>query len=169
MILNKKEGQEMAAHKSNEMTREGYESLNAELEHLITVVRKENAERLKEAISLGDISENAEYDSAKDAQAETEERISSIEEILRTAVIVDDTDDSDDTVQTGRTVVIRDLTDGMEMTYKIVGTTEADPLRGKLSNASLVGQHLLGAKAGDKVEFLVPDGLAKYEVLEVRR
>ena len=159
----------MAAHKSNEMTREGYESLNAELEHLITVVRKENAERLKEAISLGDISENAEYDSAKDAQAETEERISNIEEILRTAVIVDETDDNDDTVQTGRTVVIRDLTDGMEWTYKIVGTTEADPLKGKLSNASLVGQHLLGAKAGDKVEFLVPDGLAKYEVVEVRR
>ena len=96
----------MAALKSNEMTREGYDSLNAELEHLITVVRKENAERLKEAISLGDISENAEYDAAKDAQAETEERISNIEEILRTAVIVEETDESDDSVQTGRTVTI---------------------------------------------------------------
>ena len=159
----------MAAMKSTEMTREGYESLNAELEHLITVVRKENAERLKEAISLGDISENAEYDAAKDAQAETEERISNIEEILRTAVIVEETDESDDSVQTGRTVTIKDLVFGDTETYKIVGTTEADPLNGKLSNASLVGQHLLGHHAGDKVEFPVPDGMARYQVVEVRR
>lgn len=158
-----------AALKSNEMTREGYDNLNAELEHLITVVRKENAERLKEAISLGDISENAEYDAAKDAQAETEERISTIEEILRTAVIVEETDESDDSVQTGRTVTIEDLDLGMTMTYKIVGTTEADPLNGKLSNASLVGQHLLGHHAGDKVEFPVPDGMARYRIVEVKR
>ena len=143
----------MAALKSNEMTREGYESLNAELEHLITVVRKENAE----------------YDAAKDAQAETEERISNIEEILRTAVIVEETDESDDSVQTGRTVTIEDLVTKEMSTYKIVGTTEADPLNGKLSNVSLVGQHLLGLKAGDKVEFLVPDGVAKYRVVEVKR
>jgi transcription elongation factor GreA len=159
----------MAANKANEMTREGYDNLNAELEHLITVVRKENAERLKEAISLGDISENAEYDAAKDAQAETEERISTIEEILRTAVIVEETDESDDSVQTGRTVTIEDLELGMTMTYKIVGTTEADPLNGKLSNASLVGQHLLGHHAGDKVEFPVPDGMARYRIVEVKR
>ena len=156
---------------ANEMTREGYNALNEELEHLITVVRKENAERLKEAISLGDISENAEYDAAKDAQAETEERISEIEEILRTAIIVDESssDESDDTVQTGRTVKIRDLELNIEATYKIVGTTESDPLNGKLSNASLVGQHLIGNKAGDVVEFPVPDGVAKYEILEVTR
>ena len=159
----------MAPNKSNEMTREGYDNLNAELEHLITVVRKENAERLKEAISLGDISENAEYDAAKDAQAETEERISNIEEILRTAVIVEETDESDDSVQTGRTVTIQDRITKEKSTYKIVGTTEADPLNGKLSNASLVGSHLLGLKAGDKVEFAVPDGIAKYKVVEVKR
>lgn len=155
---------------ANEMTREGYNALNEELEHLITVVRKENAERLKEAISLGDISENAEYDAAKDAQAETEERISEIEEILRTATIVDEAaDESDDTVQTGRTVTIKDLELDIVATYKIVGTTESDPLNGKLSNASLVGQHLIGNKAGDVVEFAVPDGIAKYEILEVTR
>ena len=162
----------MAANKNNEMTREGYDSLNAELEHLITVVRKENAARLKEAISLGDISENAEYDAAKDAQAETEERISNIEEILRTAVIVDESEEGeegDDSVQTGRTVTIRDMKTKETMTYKIVGTTEADPLNGKLSNASLVGQHLLGHHAGDKVEFQVPDGIAKYKIVEVRK
>ena len=143
----------MAAAKSNEMTREGYDSLNAELEHLITVVRKENAERLKEAI----------------AQAETEERISNIEEILRTAVIVEETDENDDTVQTGRTVTIQNLDTKEKSTYKIVGTTEADPLNGKLSNASLVGAHLLGMKAGEKVEFAIPDGIARYKVVEVKR
>ena len=154
---------------THEMTREGYDNLNAELEHLITVVRKENALRLKEAISLGDISENAEYDAAKDAQAETEERITEIEEILRTAKIVDDQDEGDDTVQTGRTVTVKDHVYGITSTYKIVGTTEADPLNGKLSNASLVGEHLLGCKAGDVIEFAVPDGMAKYEILEVKR
>ena len=155
---------------TNEMTREGYNALNEELEHLITVVRKENAERLKEAIALGDLSENAEYDAAKDAQAETEERINEIEEILRTSTIVDESaDDSDDTVQTGRTVKIKDLVLGIEATYKIVGTTESDPLAGKLSNASLVGQHLIGNKAGDTVEFAIPDGVAKYKILEVTR
>ena len=160
----------MAAQKHNEMTREGYDKLNAELDHLITVVRKENAERLKEAISLGDISENAEYDAAKDAQAETEERISTIEEILRTAKIVDDTeDDGDDTVQTGRTVTLKDMKLKETVTYKMVGTTEADPLNGKLSNASLVGQHIMGHKAGDVVEFPVPDGMAKYKIVEVKR
>ena len=159
----------MATNNSNEMTREGYDNLNAELEHLITVVRKENALRLKEAIALGDISENAEYDAAKDAQAETEERITEIEEILRTAVIVDESDEGDDTVQTGRTVTIKELNLGITATYKIVGTTEADPLNGKLSNASLVGEHIIGHKAGDVVEFQVPDGMAKYEILEVNR
>jgi transcription elongation factor GreA len=159
----------MAPNNTHEMTREGYDNLNAELEHLITVVRKENALRLKEAIALGDISENAEYDAAKDAQAETEERITEIEEILRTAVIVDESDEGADTVQSGRTVTIKELNLGITATYKIVGTTEADPLNGKLSNASLVGEHLIGSKAGDVVEFQVPDGMAKYEILEVKR
>ena len=160
----------MAAQKTNEMTREGYDKLNAELDHLITVVRKENAERLKEAISLGDISENAEYDAAKDAQAETEERISTIEEILRTAKIVDESeDDGDDTVQTGRTVTLKDMKLKETVTYKIVGSNEADPLNGKLSNASLVGQHIMGRKAGDTVEFPIPDGTAKYKIMEVKR
>ena len=164
----------MAATKANEMTREGYEKLNAELDHLITVVRKENAERLKEAISLGDISENAEYDAAKDAQAETEERINSIEEILRTAIIVDEEEDASgegtgDTVQTGRTVKIKDMELKQTFTYKIVGSSEADPLNGKLSNASLVGQHLLDHKKGDVVEVHAPDGTFKYKIMEVTR
>lgn len=164
----------MAASKTHEMTREGYDKLNAELDHLITVVRKENAERLKEAISLGDISENAEYDAAKDAQAETEERINSIEEILRTAKIVDEEEDTEgegtgDTVQTGRTVKIKDMELKKTFTYKIVGSTEADPLNGKLSNASLVGQHLLDHKKGDVIEVHAPDGTFKFKIMEVTR
>lgn len=156
---------------SNEMTREGYEALQQELETLITVTRKENAARLKEAISYGDLSENSEYDAAKDAQAETEERISKIEATLRTAKIADEEDDSVDegVVATGRTVTLYDCNFDEEVTYKIVGNTEADPFNGKLSNASVVGQHLMGTRAGDELEFQVMDGTAKYKVLDVRR
>ena len=159
----------------NEMTREGYEALNAELEELITVTRKQNAERLKEAISLGDISENAEYDAAKDAQAETEERITEIEGILRTAKVVDDQPESEDAadaavVQTGRTVVIKDMVLKETMEYKIVGSSESDPFNGKLSNVSLVGQNIIGHKAGETVTFELEGGeMAKYKILEVRR
>lgn len=160
----------MANVMSNEMTREGYEALQKELETLVTVTRKENAERLKEAISYGDISENSEYDAAKDAQAETEERITEIEAMLRTAVVVDEhaAGNDDTTVQTGRTVRVKDLEYNEEVTYKIVGSSEADPFEGKLSNASLVGQHLIGNKTGDVVTFEVPDGVARYEILEVK-
>ena len=149
---------------NNEMTREGYEALQKELEHLITVAR------LKEAISYGDISENSEYDAAKDAQAETEERITSIEAMLRTAKIADEDESTDEgVIATGRTVTLHDLVYDEEITYKIVGNTEADPFNGKLSNASAVGQHLMGARAGDVLEFPVIDGTAKYEVLDVRK
>lgn len=152
------------------MTREGYEALNAELEHLITVKRKENAARLKEAISYGDISENAEYDAAKDEQAETEERINEIEQTLRKCEIVDESESDDDgTVQIGKTVTIRDLIYEEEMVYKLVGETEADPFNGKLSDVSLVGQHIMGCKVGDVVEFAVPAGEAKYEILDVTK
>ena len=156
----------------NEITREGYEAINAELEELITITRKENAERLKEAISYGDISENAEYDAAKDAQAETEERITEIEAFLRTVKVIDeeDSDEDDSIVQTGRFVVIKDLSFDEVLEYKIVGTTEADPFEGKLSNASAVGSGIIGHKAGDVVEVQLPDGsMASFEILEVRR
>ncbi|NLY87493.1 MAG: transcription elongation factor GreA [Clostridiales bacterium] len=156
----------MAAQTPNEITRAGYEQLNEEYDYLVTVVRQENAERLKEAISLGDISENSEYDAAKDAQAETEGRIAEIEELLRTVKVIDESDG--DTVQTGSIVKIKDMVLGITSTYHIVGTSEADPLNGKLSNASIVGSHIKGLRAGDTVEFHVPDGTAKYKVLEVR-
>ncbi len=154
----------------NEMTRDGFDKLNEELNELITVTRQENAERLKEAISYGDISENAEYDAAKDAQAETEARIQEIEAILRTAKVVDDDSDEDDaSVQTGRYVKVKDLDLDEVAEYKIVGTTEANPFEGLLSNASDVGKALIGCHVGDVIEFDIPDGIAKYEVLEVRK
>ena len=154
----------------NEMTREGYNELKNELEYLITVKRKENAERLKEAISYGDISENAEYDAAKDEQAETERRIFEIEGLLRTAKVVESEADTADegTVQIGRTVRAEELNRKVEVEYKLVGSTESDPLKGKISAASIVGQHFLGHKAGDVVEFQVPAGMAKYRILEVK-
>lgn len=154
---------------SVEMTREGYQSLTDELEELVTVKRKENAERLKEAISYGDISENAEYDAAKEEQAETEDRINELEAMIRTAKVIGDDDYADDVVGIGRTVKIRDLDTNKELEYSIVGVTESDPFNGKLSNVSPVGQNLTGRKVGDIVEFPVPMGTGRYEILEIKR
>ena len=156
------------ANAMHEMTKVGYDNLVKELENCTGQMRLEIAARLKEAISYGDISENSEYDAAKEAQAENEDRIKEIEEILRTAKVVDADDlESEGTVQTGVTVRVKDLVYDEEMTYQIVGNTEADPFNGKLSNVSLVGEHLIGTKQGDVVEFSVPEGTAKYEILEV--
>lgn len=156
------------ANAMHEMTKVGYDNLVKELENCTGAMRLEIAARLKEAISYGDISENSEYDAAKEAQAANEDRIKEIEEILRTAKVVDADDlESEGTVQTGVTVRVKDLVYDEEMTYQIVGNTEADPFNGKLSNVSLVGEHLIGTKQGDVVEFSVPEGTAKYEILEV--
>lgn len=156
------------ANAMHEMTKVGYDNLVKELENCTGPMRLEIAARLKKAISYGDISENSEYDAAKEAQAENEDRIKEIEEILRTAKVVDADDlESEGTVQTGVTVRVKDLVYDEEMTYQIVGNTEADPFNGKLSNVSLVGEHLIGTKQGDVVEFSVPEGTAKYEILEV--
>ena len=152
------------------MTQEGYDQLVEELEHYKKVKRPEVIEKIKVARSFGDLSENSEYDAAKDAQAETEERITTIEAMLRTAKIADEDETPDEgVIATGRTVTLHDLIYDEEVTYKIVGNTEADPFNGKLSNASAVGQHLLGARAGDVLEFPVIDGTAKYKVLDVRK
>ena len=128
------------------------------------------AAELKEARSLGDLSENADYDAARDRQAQVESRITQLEEMLKHIELIDTKKKTrSKNVQIGMTVTLRFLDTGREETYTIVGSTEADPLNGKLSNVSLVGQHLLGLKAGDKVEFPVPDGMARYKVVEVKR
>ena len=157
----------MADNRNYEMTREGYDALVRELEELKTVKRKENSEMLKEAISYGDISENAEYDAAKEAQAKTEDRINEIEDLLRRAKVVDEDEHDVSKVATGRTVTLKDLVYDEVVIYKIVGNSEADPFNGKLSNESEVGRNLLGHEVGETIEFAVPEGKAIYKILEI--
>jgi len=153
------------------LTKEGYEKIMAELEELITIKRKEVAERIKEAISYGDISENSEYDSAKNEQAELEERINKLENMVRVAKIIDENSISAEYVNIGLKVKVKNLSSKNKdvIEYAIVGSTEADPYEGKISNESLVGKALLGKKVKDKVEIAVPDGIVKYEVLEINK
>lgn len=152
-----------------EMTKEGKEQLEEELDHLVSVTRKENAERLKVAISYGDLSENAEYDAAKEAQAETEQRIAELENMLRTAKVVGDDDLADDVAGIGRKVTVKNILTNEEEEYTIVGITEADPFSGKISKDSPVGSNLDGHKVGDLVEFTTPGGDVKYEVMKIEK
>lgn len=151
------------------LTQEGYDKIVAEHEELVSVRRKEVSERLKEAISYGDLSENAEYDSAKDEQAELEERIVKLENMIRTAKIIDEKDMSNDFVGVGLKVKIKDMDSGENMEFTIVGSTEADPFAGRISNESLVGQHLIGKKKGEIAEIVVPDGVLHYKVEDISR
>ena len=147
------------------LTREGYEKIVAEHDELVAVRRKEVAERIKEALSYGDISENAEYDAAKNEQAELEERIHKLENMMRKAKIIEESDQSGDTVSVGTKVRVKDTKTGDEMDFVIVGSTEADPFEGKISNESLLGAALLGSKLGEVVEIVVPDGVVNYEIV----
>ncbi|MGN0736255.1 MAG: transcription elongation factor GreA [Anaerovoracaceae bacterium] len=151
------------------LTQEGYDKIVAEHEELVSVRRKEVSERLKEAISYGDLSENAEYDSAKDEQAELEERIVKLENMIRTAKIIDENQMTNDFVGVGLKVKIKDMDSGDDMEFTIVGSTEADPFAGRISNESLVGQHLLGKKKGEIAEIVVPDGVLHYKVVDITR
>ena len=150
------------------LTKEGYEADVAELEALI-FKRPEIAERIKEAIAYGDISENAEFDSAKNEQAELEHRIKKLENRIRKAKIIDDDELSEDKVGLGLTVRLKNVGTEDVMEFKIVGTAEADPLAGKISNESLAGAALIGKKKGSKVEIQAPDGNMIYEVLDIFR
>lgn len=151
------------------LTQEGYDKIVAEHEELVSVRRKEVSERLKEAISYGDLSENAEYDSAKDEQAELEERIVKLENMIRTAKIIDENQMTNDFVGVGLKVKIKDMDSGEDMEFTIVGSTEADPFAGRISNESLVGQHLLGKRKGEIAEIVVPDGVLHYKVVDISR
>jgi len=149
------------------LTKEGYEKIVNELDELVSVRRAEVAEKIKEAISYGDISENAEYDSAKNEQAELEERIHKLETMIRKAKIVQDEDVKGDVVNVGLKVRVKDLDMDMEEEFSLVGATESDPFNGKISNESSVGKALIGCRVGDKVAVEVPDGVINYEVLEI--
>lgn len=151
------------------LTKEGYDKIVAEHEELVTVRRKEVAERIKEAISYGDISENSEYDSAKNEQAELEERINKLENMMRKAKIIDESAMSSDHVGIGLKVKVEELESGEIMEFAIVGSTEADPFEGKISNESLVGAALLGKMVNEVAEVQVPDGVVSYKVIEISK
>ncbi len=149
------------------LTEEGHQKLQNELDHLTTVRRAEVAERIKIAREYGDISENAEYDDAKNEQARVESRILQIEEKLRTARIVSDVDTK--TVNLGTVVTVVDKDSGDEEKYTIVGSTEADPLENRVSHESPVGKALVGRKKGEVVEIEVPRGTLHWEVKKIAK
>ena len=151
------------------LTQEGYDKIVAEREELVSVKRAEVADRLKEAISYGDLSENAEYDAAKNEQAELEARIDKLDQMLKKARIISEEDMKGDVVSVGLTITVKDLDLGEEEVYTIVGATESDPFNGKISNESAVGKTLLGHKIGDVVDVEVPDGFIKYEIVNIAR
>lgn len=151
------------------LTKEGYNKIVAEHEELVTVRRKEVAERIKEAISYGDISENSEYDSAKNEQADLEERINKLENMMRKAKIIDESSMSSDRVGIGLKVKVQELETNEIMDFAIVGSTEADPFEGKISNESLVGAALLGKMVNEIAEVQVPDGVVSYKVIEITK
>lgn len=157
----------MMAEKTYPMTHEGKEKLEKELDELKTVKRKEVVERIKIARGFGDLSENSEYESAKDEQAFIEGRISTIENMLQNAEIIDSSNSKEGEVTLGRSVMFKELPDGIEEEYTIVGKAEADPFSGKISNESPIAQALLGKKVGEKVSIDTPGGAMKVEITKV--
>lgn len=151
------------------ITEEGLQKIKKELEYLKTVKRHEVADRIKTAREFGDLSENAEYDEAKNEQGFVEGKISELEHKLKVAVVIDDKDIHTEDVGVGSIVKIKNEKDGFEIEYKIVGSAESDPVNKRISNESPVGSSLLGAKVGESVKVQVPDGEITYKILEIRR
>jgi len=149
------------------LTLEGKQELEKELKYLKKEKRKEVSARIKEAISLGDLSENSEYNEAKNEQASVEKRISEIEEILNHMVLIE-ANGNVDMVSLGSTVVMKDLEYDELIEYTVVGSAEADPRKGRLSNESPVGKTILGKAKGEIVEVTVPAGVLKYEIVEIK-
>ena len=151
------------------LTKEGYDKIVAEHDDLVAVKRGEVAERIKEAISYGDISENAEYDAAKNEQAEVENRILYLENIMRKAKIVQEDDVKGDVVGIGLKVTVKDVDSGETEEYSIVGATESDPFEGKITSESAVGKALIGHKKGDVVQVEVLDGVINYKIMKISK
>lgn len=158
----------MVSEKKYPMTVSGKQKLEEELEYLKTVKRKEVVERIKVARSYGDLSENSEYDSAKEDQAFVEGKISSLESMIRNAVIITEDEMNNDEVQLGKTVTFKEIPDGEEETYTIVGSAEANPLEGLISNDSPIAKGLIGRKKDDKVKILTPGGEMSVEIIEIK-
>ena len=158
----------MAVEKVFPMTEAGKQKLEQELDYLKTVKRKEVVERIKIARSFGDLSENSEYDSAKEEQAFVEGRITTLENMVRNAKIIEEDAENSTTVSLGKTVTFVELPDGEEETYAIVGSAEADPFEGKISNDSPIAKRLLGKQIGEKVTVQTPAGEMFVKIVKVK-
>ncbi|WP_018924119.1 transcription elongation factor GreA [Salsuginibacillus kocurii] len=156
----------MAEEKTHYMTEEGLKNLEEELEYLKTTKRQEVVERIKIARDFGDLSENSEYDAAKDEQAFVEGRVNQIEQMIRNAEIIED-DGNKDEVSLGKSVKFQEIPDGEEELYTIVGSAESDPLEGKISNDSPMAQSLMGRKVGDTVTVNTPGGEMEVKIVEI--
>jgi len=153
--------------KKTVLTYEGLKKLEAELQELKVVRRKDVAAKIKEARGQGDLSENAEYDAAKEEQAEIEARIGQIEKMLRTAEVIDEDDLDKDSIGIGSKVKIFDMEYKEEVEYTIVGSTEADPMGGRISNESPLGMALLRRNRGETISVEAPDGVMKYKIIDI--
>lgn len=158
----------MAQEKVFPMTEEGKAKLEQELEYLKTVKRKEVVERIKIARSFGDLSENSEYDSAKEEQAFVEGRITTLENMIRNAKIIVEDESASNIVSLGKTVTFIELPDGEEETYTIVGSAEADPFEGKISNDSPIAKSLLGRETGEEVIVQTPAGEMSVKITSIK-
>lgn len=151
------------------LTQEGYDNLEKEIEFLKTEKRTEIAERIKVALGFGDLSENSEYDEAKSAQAANENKIAELENKIRYAKIIDESEIDTKTVQIGNIVTLHDIEFNEEIEYTIVGSTEVDLALNRISNESPMGAALLGAKKGEVVEVEAPAGIMKYKILAIKK
>ncbi|GLB58298.1 transcription elongation factor GreA [Cytobacillus sp. NCCP-133] len=158
----------MATEKVFPMTQAGKEKLEQELEYLKSVKRKEVVERIKIARSFGDLSENSEYDSAKEEQAFVEGRITTLENMIRNAKIIQEEAMAGDIVALGRSVTFVELPEGDEETYTIVGSAEADPFEGKISNDSPIAKSLIGRTVGDEVTVQTPGGEMNVRIISIK-
>ncbi len=159
----------VAGIKKVKLTQEGLNNLEQELEQLKTVRRKEVSEKIKVALSFGDLSENSEYDEAKNEQAMVEARINELENILKDVQIVNEDDITTDAVSLGNTVTLKNLKNNKIDTFKIVGSTEASPMKKKISDESPVGKAVIGHKVDEIVDAEVPSGIIQYQILEITK
>lgn len=154
-------------NKQVKLTEDGLKQLEEELEYLKNKKRKEVSEKIKVALGFGDLSENSEYDEAKNEQAQVEARIVSVENMLKNAIVIDESERDMSKVELGATVTIHDIEFDEDITYKIVGSTEADPDEGRLSDESPLGKSLMGKAEGEMIDVDAPAGVIQYKILKI--
>lgn len=154
-------------NKQVKLTEDGLKQLEEELEYLKTKKRKKVSEKIKVALGFGDLSENSEYDEAKNEQAQVEARIVSVENMLKNAIVIDESERDTSKVELGATVTIHDIEFDEDITYKIVGSTEADPDEGRLSDESPLGKSLMGKAEGEMIDVDAPAGVIQYKILKI--